>query len=168
MRRAGIAFFLGALALGTSPLLADETFLPGCRAVLHEEGVRREDRALDVGLAQTRFVAAEEIYGLVARLWEQENIERIIHLRAKRDRDAARLAVERAERLLARQTTYVEQLRLQCDLLSDDGTAGDRQEAAEAAHLRYREADCDAHSAARGMAEVELAFSRELLAMFQR
>jgi len=164
MRRAGIAFFLGALTLGTSPILADETFLPGCRAVLHEEGVRRENRALDVGLAETRSAAAAEIYGLVAKLWEQENIERIIYLRAKRNRDLARLEVERAAKLLDRQTTYVEQLRLQCDLLTDRGTKKDRQEDAEAIHLRYREADCDAHAASKAMAEVDLAYGREVLA----
>jgi len=164
MRRVGIAFFLGALGLGTFPLLADETFLPGCRAVLHEEGVRRENRALDVGLAETRSAAAAEIYALVAKLWEQENIERIIYLRAKRNRDVAGLEVERAARLLDRQTTYVEQLRLQCDLLSDDGATKDRMKAAEGSHLRYREADCDAHAAAQAMAEVDLAFDRELLA----
>ena len=92
-----------------------------CRTELYEEQVRLDDTRLALDDARSVFAAFEEIYELIAKLWENDATERMIYLRAKYDRDAAEIDLQRAELIVARQTALLEQLRSICATGRDSG-----------------------------------------------
>jgi hypothetical protein len=128
-----------------------------CPLAVHEAQVELEDAELEARLARSGFAAYESIFALIEGLLQAEAVDKMTYLRARYDRDAARLALERADLLLARQAATVEQYRLAC------GTAGDgarARTAAEAdAYRRYLQADCDQQAKAIEVARTNLEFN---------
>lgn len=145
------------------PVVAETGADAVCAALIDDEQTQLADYELDVELAQSRLAAFEKICSLINDLWEREAIERMIWLRARHDRDAARLELERARLILARQQSHVDQLRLGCD-----ASAGDRADRIRAARQRFLRADCDQQAKAIEIAKVNLEFNREWLASIRK
>ncbi|MHC4429967.1 MAG: hypothetical protein ACYS0D_15410, partial [Planctomycetota bacterium] len=72
----------------------------------------------------------------------------------------AKLEAARSVLLLERQDALIEQ----CDLLYDDAVSGGARSAYERAYVRYVKADCDNLSKDAEIAEVDLAYRKEVLA----
>ena len=161
----------GALLLvvlpSTIPATAENLPASLCRLVLHEETVELEDARLETELARSSLASFDEIYRLIESLSKSDAIDRMTYLRARHDRDAAKLRLERGDLLLARQEALLEQYRLACDDGEGQEPAG-RLRTVREAHLRYIAADCDQQAKAIEAAEVELIFNREWLASIQK
>ena len=85
----------GLLILGPGAA-AEETILRAdCRVVLEEERQDRDAVALELDLARSELVAAEEVFGLLDRLWKSDATERLRYLSGKHQRDRAAIGVER-------------------------------------------------------------------------
>jgi len=69
-------------------------------------------------------------------------IARMTYLEAKYDRDAARLALERADLVLQRQEALIEQYRIVCEDRADGEAAEEAARRIDRAHGRYRKAHC--------------------------
>ena len=65
-----------------------------CTALLEDERTQMADYDLDVELGQLRLAAFEKIYELVDGLRKHEAIEQMAWLKARHDRDAARLELD--------------------------------------------------------------------------
>lgn len=152
----GLAYF----ALGFSAPSAAELPAPVCNLVLHEEANELADLELQVELERSGFAAFGRICDLIDKLWEGEAIDRMTWLRARYDRDAARLALERSAIRLERQRALIEQYELVCGA----GEAANRDTEIERAHRRYLRADCDQQAKAVEVARTNLEFRREWLA----
>jgi hypothetical protein len=160
-----------ALILGLGVALADQgrtgvrpVAQPVCELMLHEEQLELEEYQLDLVLARSDFAAYEKIFAMVEELWGDGAIERMVYLESRYDRDAARLALARADLVVERQEALIEQYRLACDRPAAPGTAGSGTRASREALRRYRLAHCEALSKAVEETEVKLAFDREMLA----
>lgn len=136
---------------------------PLCRFATHEEQVELEEQQLLADLAASTAKAAEEIFSLVEDLWEHNAIERLAYLGFKHDRDIARLELERQGRLLERQTSVVEQYRLQCAAFAAGTSTGDQRRTIEAVYLEYSRADCAALEVEVEIGRVDTAFRVEML-----
>ncbi len=152
------------LMLGMLPLIADDSAQPICRMQLHEEGVELTDAALEMDLSRSNLAAFEQIFKLIEGLRKIDGVDRMSYLRAKYDRDAARLSLEKADLILRRQSALIEQYRLICDGGNANLPADERGRALETSHRRYLQADCDAQAKAIEVADVNLTFNREWLA----
>jgi hypothetical protein len=130
--------------------------------LLHEEQIERDDIALESELAGTRRAAAEEIYGLLVKLWEDDAVERMLYLLGKHERDVAVLESQRVESLLRRQEALIEQYRTFCERRSSESISDEQRRAADRAFVRYRAADCEVQGKDAAIAEVDLAYLREL------
>jgi len=153
---------LGVLLGAFQPLLAEEPSHPLCRVLLQEEQSERDDVELSVELAGTELVAAEEIFRLLDRLWKDDAVERILFLRGKHDRDAAKLEREHRALLLERQDALIDQYRLLCDVPSSE-ISEEQRAAIERKYLRYLNLDCDRLSKEVAIAQVDLAYLQEVL-----
>jgi len=142
---------------------ANETIAPVCPLAIHEASLDLEEAILDVQIYRSTFTAFVEIYEIIAALAEDDAINKMTHLRARYDRDAAKLDLERADLQLIRQEALIEQLRLACDDESHEPD-GDRQRELERAYLHYRQADCDQQAKAIEVAETNLEFNQKWLA----
>jgi hypothetical protein len=134
-----------------------------CELVLHEERLDLKEWELELSLARSDFAAFEKIFKLVDELWRDKAIERMAYLKSKHDRDAAKLALERADLIVERQEALIEQYRLACETLASGDTAKAHSRDVQRAHLRYRKAHCDSLSKAVEVAEVMLDFDRLLM-----
>jgi len=148
----------------TGATVAEHPADPLCPLVLHEERQDLEETRLALNLARSNIAAFEEIFALIDGLFENDAIDRMTWLRAKHDRDSARLALERAELALARQGALLDQYRLFCEARDANGITAERRRAIADAHARYRRADCDQQAKAIAIAENDLEFSRQWLA----
>jgi hypothetical protein len=158
------AFVLALLALaGAVPSTAEELPSPLCRLVLEEEETELLDAELEVELLRSSVKAYDEVFALVEGLWEAEAVERMLYLGARHDRDAARLSLESAELLLARQRALIDQVRLLCEAPARDESAEALEGALDAAFRRYLRADCSARAKAVEAARVSLEFQRQWL-----
>jgi hypothetical protein len=135
-----------------------------CETGIREEQLELDDARLEVDLSGQALAAYEEIYSQIAQLWEQDAIERMVYLEARYDRDAARLALERAGLLLERQEALIEQYRIVCGQTGARGDAARTKQELDRQIEAYREADCEARAKAVEVAKVNLAFDREWLA----
>ena len=157
---------LGILLVVTSvlawpPALHAETHPdPFCRLMLREESIELQDTELEVELARSAFASFEEVFRLVESLWQGDAIDRMAYLRAKYDRDAAKLDLERADLILLRQTALIGQLQRACEGPPDDK----RTDEIDRVHLEYRRADCDQIAKAIEVAKTSLTFNRQWLA----
>ncbi len=154
---------LSALVM-SSVTTADESAHPICPLVLHQERVHRVERELAVDLVVLRAAAAESIFTLVDQLWENDAVERMVYLTAKHDRDVAEIEVKRQRLLLKRQEAEVEQYASVCSTSGSEETAADRRARRSEAHRQYLQVDCHRIGKDLAIAEVDLTYSRDVLA----
>ena len=161
MKRSGVPILL-ALGLPWSGAAAAPTFPPSvCRVVVYDEQVELDDARLELEQAAIELASFEEIFELIDGLRKADAVDRLTFLRAKYDRDAARLAQSRAEIVVTRQATLVEQYRLVCGL-DEPGKAG-LDASVKDAYRRYVQADCDQQAKAIEVARTNLEFNLEWL-----
>ncbi len=110
-------------------------------AVVREEGTR-DAFALDVELARSRLVAAQEVFELLADLWEGEATERMRYLDGKHERDAAKADLDRKTAWLARGEAYLTWLKTVC-AGKQGSTSGDFESVRREAEERYAAAECE-------------------------
>jgi hypothetical protein len=156
-----IALSLLALSAPLSAEPADEGSHPLCMLARYEERLDLEARELAVDRADSRLVAAEQIFALVDALWKDELIERIVHLAAKHDRDVAQVDVKRQRLALRRQQAVVEIYESYCSTTGDEKA---RTRSLEEAQRKYLQADCHRIGKDLAIAEADLAFHTEWLA----
>jgi hypothetical protein len=154
---------MAVAVLGATAVLGEEPSAAWCALAIDEERIELEEATLAVDLAKSDFAAYEEIYSLIAQLWERRAIERMMWVEARYDRDAARLALEWADLILERQEALLEAYRLSCEAPTSDEAADDRARALDGALQRYREMHCASLSKAVEVAKVNLEFSQEFL-----
>jgi len=154
---------LAVLASGFGLAAAQELPQPVCQLMIDEESMELADARIAVSLARSSLAAREEVFGLVAELWKADAIQRMKYIKAKYDRDAAKLTLEQADLLLERQMLLLEQYALICDALGSGETKRARDRRVEEAYLRYRTADCDAMAKEIEIAATNLEFNREWL-----
>jgi hypothetical protein len=159
---------IAGLILAMPGASSAETILRAdCRLVLEEERQHRDAVSLELDLARSELVAAEEVYGLLARLWEDDAVERLRYLTGKHQRDAAAIGVERFEQMLAQQEALIEQYRLICDAANSGSRSDEQRQEIDRAWQRYRRAQCETRVSQLGLAEVDLAYHLEVLASFR-
>jgi len=157
----------GMLILGPGAA-AEETILRAdCRLVLEEERQERDAVALELDLARSEFVAAEEVFGLLDQLWKSDATERLRYLSGKHQRDRAAIGVERLGHRLEQQEALIEQYGLICDAGGSKAPTEEERNAIDRAWGRYRVAECKARARDVAMAEVDLAYRLEVLASFR-
>jgi hypothetical protein len=142
---------------------AQDLSAPVCDVVVYDERVELEDARIAVDRAKSTFGAYERIFEMIKRLWDAETIPYMDYLKAKYDRDAAKLTLEKADLILERQTALVEQYRLICNGTGSGREAKDRAIAIRNGYLRYRRADCSSLAKAIEVATTNLEFNREYL-----
>ena len=133
-----LVFGLVALVAGAS--VAETLLRPDCRIVLQEEAQDRDAVALQLDLSRSELVAAEEVFGLLERLWKDDAVERLLYLAGKHQRDAAAISVERFEQLLVQQEALIEQYRLICDAAESGKQSDEGRRSIDQAWRRYRRA----------------------------
>jgi len=163
-RSCAVAHVVAVIAAVVAPETTDarDAATSICPLVAHEEAVELQDAQLEVVLARSSFAAFEEIYGLIAGLYKADAIDRMRYRRAKYDRDAAELSLERADLILARQEALIGQLTVLCGQSDGDADEVRRREIREL-YLLYRRADCDQQAKAVEVAETNLIFNRQWL-----
>jgi hypothetical protein len=152
-----------ALFTNVGQIGAQDLSAPVCEVVIYDEQGELEDAQLTVDLAKSDFTAYERIFAMIQGLWKAGTIPHMDYVKAKYDRDAAKLKLERADLILERQAALVAQYRLIC---SRTGSKMDPQERASAVrkeYLRYRRADCGSLAKAIEVAETNLEYNREYL-----
>ena len=100
---------------------------------------------------------------MIEGLWEAKTIPRMDYIKAKYDRDAAQLELERADLILERQAALLEQYRLICDSAGSEKEIQERERAIRKAYLKYRWADCGSQDKAIKVAMTNLEYNREYL-----
>ena len=151
-------FVLGS---GVAPRGDDE--LPQlCRLILHEETSDREDYALELDLARTQVQATEDIFVLVDKLWKVKAHELLSYLGYRHDRDFALVDEKRAELVLGRQDTLLEESRLVCRALASGKTTKEQRNAIAEAHGRYLTLDCERLVQRVEMAKVDLDYAERV------
>ncbi len=138
--------------------------LPLCSLVIHEEQLELEEAELALALARTNFAAFEKIFKLIDKLWNSEVIERMVYLKSRYDRDAARLTLDRAGLILERQMVLIEQYRQACETGEPGENRAIGSGSVPSLPAEYRKAHCDSLSKAAEAAAVNLEFNRVLLA----
>ena len=155
-----ILLILGAVA---ARVTAQDFPPPVCKVVIYDELTELEDAQLAVDLAKSNFAAYERILKMIEGLWEAKTIPRMDYIKAKYDRDAAQLELEKADLILERQGALVKQYRLICDESGSEKEMQDRESAIRKAYLDYRRADCGSQAKAIEVAKTNLEYNREYL-----
>lgn len=139
---------------------------PVCEVVVYDEQGELEDARHEVDLARSSFGAYERIFVMIQGLWEAKTIAYMDYLKAKFDRDAARLKLEQADLILERQAALVQQYRLVCGGSGggDSAIAGEIRKA----FLLYRQADCGSLSKGIEIAGNNLEYNREYLKQIRK
>ena len=143
--------------------IAQDILRPVCNLVIHDEQSKLEDARITVELAKSRHSAYLRIFEMIEGLWAARTISRMDYIRAKYDRDASRLELEKADLLLEKQTSLVDQYRLICDRTEPQHGKGERDEVIRKEYLHYRRADCDSLAKAIEVAETKLEYNRAYL-----
>jgi outer membrane protein TolC len=160
-RGIGRLAFVMVLAASAISAGAQDLSSPVCDVVIYDEQTELEDARNAVDLAKSDFSAYVKIFEMIRKLWESGTVPQMDYLKAKYDRDAAKLKLERADLILDRQSALVEQYRLICNQ-AGSGTQ-DRLPAIRKTYLRYRRANCDSLDKAIEVAGTNLEFNREYL-----
>ena len=163
-RRSPVVILCMILFFVAPTLGAGELRFPACDVALHEERSEREDAELELDVARSDVAAYGEIYGLIEGLWKADAIQRMSYLRGKYDYDSAKLTLEQAELIVARERAEELQYRLICGAPPAPASAAERERALAKAGRDYRDADCDQHAKAVEVAKVNLEFNRQFLA----
>lgn len=168
LRRLPIVVFLSAVLLtfgmGAQPAVAQDLPAAVCRLVIHDELAELEDARISVDLAKSSFSAYERIFKMIESLYGAQTVPRLEYLKARYDRDAAKLELESADLILERQESLVEQYRLICGGSGSGGGARDGAAAIRGAYLKYRRSDCDSLAKTIDAASTKLEYYREYLA----
>ena len=167
MRLLFIIATVGLVFAAQGPSSAETTLRGDCRVLLEEERQDRDAVALQLDLARSELVAAEEVFGLLDKLWKSDAVERLRFLTGKHQRDRAAIIVERLEQLLTQQESLIEQYRLICDARGSGEPSGEGQRSIDRAWRRYRRAECEVRARDLALAEVDLAYHLEVLASFR-
>jgi hypothetical protein len=158
----GLLFFLflftGSLIAGVAQDLSSSV----CDVMIYDEQVELEDARNDADLAKSDFAAYERIFGMIEKLWKSGTVPDMDYIKAKYDRDASKLKLERADLIIVRQSTLVEQYQMICNRTSS-GDNQDRAFAIRKAYVRYRQADCDSLAKATDVASTNLEYNRKYL-----
>jgi len=154
---------LFVLAASAMPSIAQDLPAPVCDVVIHDELAELEDARVAVDLAKSDFAAYEKIFKMIEGLQEAGTIPHMDYLKAKYDRDAAKLALEASDLILERQAALVEQYRLICNKTGSGGEPQERASAIRKAYARYRQADCSSLAKSIEVAATKLEFNREFL-----
>ena len=154
---------LFALVASAMPSIAQDLPAPVCDVVIHDELAELEDARVAVDLAKSDFAAYEKIFKMIEGLQEAGTIPHMDYLKAKYDRDAAKLALEASDLILERQAALVEQYRLICNKTGSGGEPQERASAIRKAYARYRQADCSSLAKSIEVAATKLEFNREFL-----
>jgi hypothetical protein len=156
------AVFLALIASATQAS-AQDLSAPVCEVVVYDEMTELEDAQLALDLAKSDFAAYERIFEMIKGLWGSKTIPEMDYLKAKYDRDAAKLKLERAGLIIERQTALVEQYQLICKGAVGGNEAKERASAIRKAYLHYRHAHCDSLAKAIEVAATNLEYNREYL-----
>ena len=151
--------------LATSVLSAhaQDLAVPACNVVVYDEQSELEDARTQLELARASFRTYEKIFEMIQKLWEAGTVPSMDYIKAKYDRDAARLMLEKANLSLERQAFLVEQYRLICGAEESGGGSQKRAQAIRKAYVRYRQTDCDSLAKGIEVAATNLEFNREYL-----
>jgi hypothetical protein len=151
-----------AVFMITVPAIAQDLPTSVCEVAIHEEYVELEDYRIAVDLAKSNYDAYLKIFKMIEDLYSGNTIiPRMDYVKAKYDRDAARLELERSNLILERQGALVEQYRLICKRAESDKEAS--ISAIQNEYLKYRRADCDSLAKGVEVAATNLEFNREYL-----
>jgi hypothetical protein len=158
-----LSLLMIVLLLGAKAVFAQEYPKPVCDVVIYDERSELEDARLAVDQAKTDFAAYEKIFTMIKGLWEAKTIPEMDYLKAKFDRDASRLKLEKNDLILERQSALVEQYRLLCNAAESRMAAPEKSSAIWKVYLRYRRADCDSLAKSIEIAANNLEYNREYL-----
>ena len=136
---------------------------PVCRIAIYEEVSELADARAAVDLARSDFEAYEKIFDMIKGLWDAKTIPDMDYTKAKYDRDAAKLTLEKNDLILERQSALVEQYRLICNGTMDGSGNQDRKAAIRKTFLRYSQADCSALAKGIEIAANNLEYNRQYL-----
>lgn len=154
---------VGILAASFLPAHAQDLAAPVCNVVVYDEQSELDDARIALELARSGFRTYEKIFEMIRRLWEAGTVPSMDYVKARYDRDAARLGLEKANLILERQAALVEQYRLICGVKDSDAGIQDRANATRKAYVRYRQTDCDSLAKGIEVAATNLEFNREYL-----
>jgi hypothetical protein len=157
--KAGILLLLVASA---SPANAQDLSAPVCEVAIYEETAELADARNAADLNKSTFMTYEKIFDMIKGLREAKTIPEMDYIKAKYDRDAAKLTLEKADLILERQASLVEQYRLICSQSGGKGMQ-DRANAIRKAYQQYRRADCDSLAKGIEIATTNLEYNREYL-----
>ena len=147
--------------IGTPAASAQNVPAPVCEVAIYEELSELADARAAADLAKSDFAAYEKIFDMIKGLWDAKTIPDMDYVKAKYDRDAAKLTLERYDLILDRQSALVEQYRLICNGTSAGSGTQDQAIAIRKAYLRYRRADCDALAKGIEIASNNLDYNRQ-------
>jgi hypothetical protein len=165
--RAKVFVFLSAISLALAanarPVAAQNLPAAFCDLAIHDERSQLEDAQIAVDLAKSDFATYEKIFKMIESLYGADTVPRMEYLKAKYDRDAAKLELEAADLSLERQTALVEQYRLICRAGNSGDGLQDKTSAIRGAYLHYIRADCSSLAKTIEAAATKLEFNREYL-----
>ena len=143
------------------PAIAQDLPASFCDVVIYDKNVELEDSRIAVDLAKSNYEAYLRIFEMIESLWEGKTIPRMDYIKARYDRDASRLELERANLILDRQAALVKQYRLICDRTESEREK--KQSDIRTAYLLYRRADCASLAKGVDVSATNLEFNREYL-----
>jgi hypothetical protein len=158
-----ISLTLFAVAVSLPLARAQDLSAPVCRIAVYEEFSELEDARITVDLAKSDFAAYERIFEMIKGLWQTETIPKMDYLKAKYDRDSAKLKLERADLVLERQAALVEEYRLICGIAASGNGKQDRAGEIRKVYLQYRRADCGSLAKSIEIAATNLEYNREYM-----
>jgi hypothetical protein len=163
--RPGLFFSALLLTLGASAMQASSQDYPApiCRIEIYEDQSALEDAKTAVDQAKLNFEAYDKIFSMIKGLWEAKTMADMDYIKAKYDRDASKLKLERNDLVLDRQTALVEQYRLICKATESKMGAPEKANAIWKEYLRYRRADCDALAKSIEISATNIEYYREYL-----
>lgn len=151
-----------AICCGT-PASAQDVPVPVCNVAIYEELSELADARAAVDLARSDFAAYEKIFDMIKGLWDAKTIPDMDYMKAKYDRDTAKLTLEKNDLILERQGALVEQYRLVCNGTTADSGKQNRAAAIRKTFLHYSRADCDALAKGIEIAANNLEYNRHYL-----
>ena len=146
-----------------TPASAQNVPAPVCEVAIYEELSELADARAAVDLARSDFAAYEKIFDMIKGLWDAKTIPDMDYMKAKYDRDAAKLTLEKNDLILERQGALVEQYRLICNGTMAGSGNQDRMIAIRKAYLHYGRADCNALAKGIEIAANNLEYNRQYL-----
>jgi hypothetical protein len=149
--------------VSATPGSAQNIPAPVCKVAIYEELSELADARAAGDLARSDFAAYEKIFDMIKGLWDAKTIPDMDYMKAKYDRDAAKLTLEKYDLILERQGALVEQYQLICNGTMAGSGNQDRTIAIRKAYLNYVRADCNALAKGIEIAANNLEYNRQYL-----